>query len=233
MARSRNIKPNFFANDELAEIDPLGRILFIGLWTIADFKGDLVWRERRIKALLLPYDECDIKELAISLDKYGFIRFYSDGEKIYLNVVNFDKHQNPHKNEKLKGSDIPKYSNDLSQLIDLKGLTINRDLSGQKRNDSQTNPADSLNLIPDSLNLIPSKKQSRFKPPSLEEVRDYCNTRNNNTNPQAFIDHYEANGWIRGKTKIKSWKACVRTWEQNHNNSNSNELDFDSTGWAE
>ena len=30
---ARNIKPAFFDNDELAENDPLGRLLFIGLWT--------------------------------------------------------------------------------------------------------------------------------------------------------------------------------------------------------
>lgn len=59
------------------------------------------------------------------------------------------------------------------------------------------------------------KKTSRFTPPNLKEVSDYCKERNNQVNPQAFIDHYESNGWMRGKTKIKDWKACVRTWEQN------------------
>jgi hypothetical protein len=39
MARSRNIKPGFFTNDELAECHPLGRLLFAGLWTIADKRG--------------------------------------------------------------------------------------------------------------------------------------------------------------------------------------------------
>ncbi|MCD8052170.1 MAG: hypothetical protein LUE89_10925 [Clostridiales bacterium] len=33
-------------------------------------------------------------------------------------------------------------------------------------------------------------------------------------NAQLFVDHYEAGGWMRGNTKIKSWKACVRTWTQ-------------------
>ena len=56
---------------------------------------------------------------------------------------------------------------------------------------------------------------SRFVPPTLDEVREYVNTREVKINPQAFVDHYSANGWVRGKTKIKDWKACVRTWEQN------------------
>ena len=58
---------------------------------------------------------------------------------------------------------------------------------------------------------------SRFVPPTIEEVADYCRQRGNSVNPQAFLDHYSANGWMRGKNKIKDWKACVRTWEQNQN----------------
>lgn len=155
MARARNIKPSFFDNDELADVAPLGRLLFIGLWTLADFRGNLEWRDRRIKKQLLAYDDCDISELAINLDKSGFIRFYSDGDKTYLNVSNFTKHQNPHKNERDKGSEIPEITNDMRQAIDLNTLTINRDLSGLKRNSSTSNPADSLVLIPDSRSLIP------------------------------------------------------------------------------
>ena len=155
MARARNIKPAFFDNDLLADIEPLGRLLFIGLWTIADYKGDLIYREKRIKAQLLPYDNCNIKEIMINLDKSGFIRFYSDSDSIYLNIVNFSKHQNPHKNERQKGSVIPEYSETMAQVVDLDTLTINRDKNGTRPDNNETNPADSLLLIPDSLILNP------------------------------------------------------------------------------
>jgi hypothetical protein len=59
------------------------------------------------------------------------------------------------------------------------------------------------------------KGTGRFTPPSLDEVIQFCNERNNSIEPQKFLDHYEANGWMRGKTKIKDWKACIRTWEGN------------------
>ena len=177
MARSRNIKPGFFQNDILAEKNcPLGRILFIGLWTIADYKGDLEWRPARLKAQLLPYDNCDIKKIAINLDKSGFIRFYSDGDVIYLNIVNFTKHQNPHKNERESGSDIPAYSEMMRQVIDLKDITINRDLSRLKPEQNETNPADSLNPITDSLNPITDyckpEKQSQQADKS-QQIFDY------------------------------------------------------------
>lgn len=58
------------------------------------------------------------------------------------------------------------------------------------------------------------KKESRnFVPPTLSEVKAYCQERNNGINPQAFIDFYESKGWMIGKNKVKDWKACVRTWE--------------------
>ena len=59
-----------------------------------------------------------------------------------------------------------------------------------------------------------SKKESRFAPPTLEEVRDYCYERKNNIDPSKFIDFYESKGWMIGKNKMKDWKAAVRTWER-------------------
>lgn len=58
------------------------------------------------------------------------------------------------------------------------------------------------------------KKSNAFIPPTLEEVANYCNERNNKVDPQRFIDFYSASGWMRGKNKIKDWKACIRTWER-------------------
>jgi len=59
------------------------------------------------------------------------------------------------------------------------------------------------------------KNSRRFTPPSIKDVTEYCRQRGNNVDPEAFINHYEASGWMRNKTKIKDWKACVRTWEKN------------------
>lgn len=54
----------------------------------------------------------------------------------------------------------------------------------------------------------------RFIAPSIEEVKSYCEERQNNVNAQQFVDFYSAKGWMVGKNKMKDWKACVRTWEQ-------------------
>lgn len=159
MARARNIKPSFFTHDALADNDPLGRLLFIGLWTIADYKGELEWRPKRVKAQIMPYDECDIEALAINLEKTGFVRFYSVGGSDYIHIVNFNKHQNPHKNEKDKGSDVPAMTSEniaeQSQNIDLDGVDKITDVIEINREENGTAPADSLFLLPDSCSLIP------------------------------------------------------------------------------
>ena len=69
MARARNIKPSFFINEDLGALDPLARLLFIGMWTICDFKGALEYRPSRIKAQILPYDQCDSEALMINLEQ--------------------------------------------------------------------------------------------------------------------------------------------------------------------
>lgn len=58
------------------------------------------------------------------------------------------------------------------------------------------------------------ENRKRFTPPSVDEVRAYCQERKNRIDPEAFVDYYTANGWVQGKGKpIKDWKATVRTWE--------------------
>ena len=155
MPRARNIKYALFTNDDLADNDPIGRLLFIGMWTIADYNGNFLWKPRRVKMELLPYDNCDIEELAINLERSGFIRFYSDGGSTYVNVVNFAKHQNPHKNERDKPSIFPKYADANRVSIGGLSLAINPDSSGVLPEDSASDRADSLSLIPDSLSPIP------------------------------------------------------------------------------
>ena len=65
---------------------------------------------------------------------------------------------------------------------------------------------------------IKNTKYKAFSEPDLEEVSQYCISRNNSINAQVFIDHYTANGWMVGKNKMKDWKAAVRTWESRNGN---------------
>ena len=56
----------------------------------------------------------------------------------------------------------------------------------------------------------------RFKRPTVEEVRAYCVERKNGINAETFVAFYDSKGWLVGKSPMKDWRACVRTWEQNN-----------------
>lgn len=68
-------------------------------------------------------------------------------------------------------------------------------------------------------NIKEGKSRKKFAPPSLEEVKSYCEERQNNVDPQYFVYFYESKGWMVGKNKMKDWKAAVRTWERRENES--------------
>lgn len=175
MARSRNIKPGFFTNDELAECHPLGRLLFAGLWTIADKEGRLDDRPKKIKAMLLPFDEADCDALLQQLNDHKFIIRYRVNGECYIQISNWKKHQNPHckeaaseipaplENDKSTGQeqckeDAEEEKKDSESLQDVENKGA-PELHGtsmvQESVENSLNPADSLNLIPDSLNPDP------------------------------------------------------------------------------
>lgn len=49
--------------------------------------------------------------------------------------------------------------------------------------------------------------------PTLEEVEAYVFERGNKISASEWFDYYSSNGWMVGRTKMKDWKAAVRTWE--------------------
>ncbi len=171
MARSRNIKPGFFTNDELAECLPLARILFAGLWTIADKEGRLDDRPKKIKAMVLPFDDADCDVLLQQLHNHKFINRYQVNGDSYIQVTNWKKHQNPHckeaaseipepvENDKSTGQeqckeekDEDKKDSESKQVIENTDAPVNHCSSTvQEQMENSLNPADSFNLIPDSL----------------------------------------------------------------------------------
>lgn len=97
--RARNIKPGFFKNEQLPDCDPLARLLFIGLWCMADRRGRMEDRPKKIKIEILPCDNCDVETLLDQLQRCGFIYRYEVNGWRYIQVVNFEKHQHPHHKE--------------------------------------------------------------------------------------------------------------------------------------
>jgi hypothetical protein len=139
MARSRNIKPGFFTNDQLAELPALTRLLFVGLWTIADREGRIEDRPKKVKAETMPYDNFDCDEALSDLQKAGFIVRYASGGTNVIQVVNWGKHQNPHVKE--QPSTLPALDKHQTSTV--------------QEQDKQQPSTEVAGLIPDSGFLIP------------------------------------------------------------------------------
>jgi hypothetical protein len=99
LARIRSLKIGFFHNESLCDLSPWHRLLFGGLWLIADREGRLEDRPRRIKAELFPYDELDVDVLLSDLARRGFLLRYDANGVPAIAIVNFLKHQCPNAKE--------------------------------------------------------------------------------------------------------------------------------------
>jgi len=70
-------------------------------------------------------------------------------------------------------------------------------------------------LLIKMLNPVKSKRTSSvFVIPTAKEVEEYAAKISFTIKSgDAFIDYYGARDWTMGNTKIKCWRACLRTWK--------------------
>lgn len=105
MPRARNIKPGFFTNDLISDLEPYYQLLFIGLWVLADREGRLLNRPNKIKRELFPGKPIDVELGLIELEKAGFVKSYEKENLKIIQILNWKKHQHPHVKE--SASTIP------------------------------------------------------------------------------------------------------------------------------
>lgn len=191
MARARNIKPGIMENEDLADLAPVARLLFIYLWMLADREGRLEDRPRKIKAKALPYDEVDANELLDDLKDAGFIARYEVKGQRYIQILTFLKHQKPHSNE--IESNLPPWSEGLSTMVQ-----SYCDDGGEdgKSESAALGPCISDSLIPDSLIACENQEanasvNSGAKAPTVD-----------------LLDDREGNGEVTGERGIKGVPAC-------------------------
>jgi hypothetical protein len=86
MARSRDIKPGFFKNEDLAECTPAARLCLLGLRMLVDQEGSVEDRPARIRAELFPHDNLDVERLLVELERWRFIRRYAVTGQRFIQV---------------------------------------------------------------------------------------------------------------------------------------------------
>ena len=222
MARARNIKPGFFRNADLVELPMEARLLFIGLWTLADRAGRMEDRPKQIKMEIFPAESVDCNSLLDQLAATKMVARYEVDGKRFLQVVNFAKHQNPHRDEKV------------SMLPDMGGHIADTEDTPKKHGANTVQPrckedvtSVAIGLTPDSGfltadSLIPEKgekpkatRASRL-PQDFQPDLDFAK-QEGITDPDReamqFADYWAAQPGVKG-TKA-DWSATWRTWCRN------------------
>ena len=153
--RSRNIKPGFFTNEDLAEVSIAARYLFSGLWCLADREGRLEDRPKRIKGEIFRFDSIEVDHLLEELFAFHFIDRYEVGGKRFIWIPKFTSHQSPHYTE--KPSIIPPSPQEKSSLD-------NNTTPGKSFHDEYTTPGksfDSEKEIRDYSGTTPGQEQEK------------------------------------------------------------------------
>ncbi|MFT3803317.1 MAG: hypothetical protein QM766_19155 [Burkholderiaceae bacterium] len=167
MARARNIKPSIMDNEQLADLPPLTRLLFIFLWMLADREGRLEDRPKRIAAQALPYDrDADSDRMLNDLQAAGFILRYRVGSIAVIQILAFGKHQAPHVRE--AASTLPRPGQCTTTEVPEHSQGDVEALPRTGQGDVEASPRSPDSLIPDS--LIPNTPP--LTPPLAEEGRE-------------------------------------------------------------
>lgn len=108
MARIRSIKPEFFTDEDVGNLPPLTRLLFIAMWCEADKAGRIKDKPASLKARCLPFDNIRVEKALEELANAEFIyRYEVDGER-FIQIRTWEEHQRPHHTE--RASTIPPYT---------------------------------------------------------------------------------------------------------------------------
>ena len=92
---------------------------------------------------------------------------------------------------------------------------------GQVRQIGPVGPVRQVGPVRDSNKRQPSTPPhgggggGSFSPPTLDEVCRHVAAKGYSFDPVAFFSHYESNGWLVGRTKMKNWHSACITWERN------------------
>jgi hypothetical protein len=94
MRRIRTIKPEFFSDEKLAALSAIDRLVYIGLWSIADDEGRLLDNTKLIDGQIFPLTDESSRESLETLAKLDRIRRYctANGQRV-IQILRWTDHQ--------------------------------------------------------------------------------------------------------------------------------------------
>ncbi len=219
------LKDNFYDSDDMVLLESMENgylysniLLKLYLKSLKD-KGKLMYKDRipyNVEMLAkLTRHNVDVVRSAINIfQEMGIIEILDNGAIFMMDIENY----------------IGKSSTEADRR-----RAYDRRIAAEKKLLVEKSPEKSHAYIDIELDIdidkeldikekVKKEKISRFKKPTVDEVRAYCVERNNSIDAEHFIDYYESNGWKVGKNSMKDWKATVRNWEKRNSTSTSSKV---------
>lgn len=205
---NRILKESVCTSESVDSLTWFEEVFFYRLIVNCDDYGRFDARPAVLKARLFPLKERitlkDVSGALTKLSDLGIVRLYKCDGKPYLNLMTWEVHQTI-RAKKSRYPD-PKASEIICNHMQA-GVPV-----------IQSNP----NPIRESESNPKEKGAARFIPPSVDEVKAYCEERKNQVDPDRFVDFYTSKGWKVGANSMKDWKAAVRNWERGRERNGSN-----------
>lgn len=119
MGRIRTVKPEFFLNEELYDLEqetglPI-RLAYAGLWCQCDREGRFKWQPRKLKVTVLPYDDIDFSRVLHALTTRGFVEKYESNSAFFGCIPGFLQHQVINNKERASVLPEPNKNNSLTR----------------------------------------------------------------------------------------------------------------------
>lgn len=225
LPRKRMIDPNFWRDEKISELEPITRLIFIGLWTFADDNGVGRANPKLLKADILPYDDTfRVSDFQKSLEKLSTLKMITlyeiEGQNYYY-INNFIKYQTINRPTP-SNLPLPSETSVNTDSLNTHDTLTDNSMSIQEKLCPNIRE---VNISKVNISEVKADSRTHFKIPTLEEILSYCSERQNNVNAERFFNYYESKGWVVGKAKMKDWKAAVRTWENNEKPKQESVLD--------
>ena len=199
---NRIIKESICTSDNIDQLSAFQETMFYRLIVTCDDYGRMDARPKILAARLFPLKDIrvtQIEDALRALTSAELVTLYTVDGKPFLQMNTWNKHQRVRDSkEKYPGIESAASRGELPQVAASCGL-----------NPIQSNPNPNPNPNPKC-----TRAQVRFTPPSVDDVRAYCQERGNRVDAQRFVDFYASKGWRVGNQPMKDWRAAVRTWER-------------------
>lgn len=213
MARIRTIKPEFFTSEDIVELSPMARLLYIATWCEADREGRLTWKPRTMKLRYFPADDCDIDALARELVASGLVIPYGDG---LAYIPAFGKHQ--HVNPRESASDLPdpgenSTRHDASARVSDTSLRVNHAQGGREGKGREGEREDASRVASPIGSRLPAdwslpddwRAWAEAERPDVDVAREAA----------SFADYWH--GLAGAKARKADWLGTWRNWIRRSN----------------